>query len=81
MNLLRRLARRAGRMVTRSELVAALPGPADDGALEKAMSSLVMALGAAKLIQPVLASGYRLALDPAAGPVPVGGHCLHGDAR
>jgi uroporphyrinogen-III synthase len=81
MNLLRRLARRAGRMVTRSELVAALPGPADDGALEKAMSSLVMALGTAKLIQPVLASGYRLALDPAAGPVPVGGHCLHGDAR
>jgi uroporphyrinogen-III synthase len=81
MNLLRRLARRAGRMVTRSELVAALPGPADDAALDKAMSSLVMALGTAKLIQPVLASGYRLALDPAAGPVPVGGHCLHGDAR
>ena len=81
MTLLRRLARRAGRVVTRGELAATLPGPADDGALEKAMNGLVAALGTAKLIQPVLASGYRLALDPAAGPVPVGGHCLHGDAR
>ena len=45
------------------------------------MSGLVAALGEAKLVQPVLAVGYRLALDPAAGPVPVGGHCLHGDAR
>jgi uroporphyrinogen-III synthase len=81
MVLLRALARRPGRMVSRTELAAALPGPADDGALEKAMSGLVTALGEAKLVQPVLAVGYRLALDPAAGPVPVGGHCLHGDAR
>ena len=43
-------------------------GPAADGA------------GRPKLIQTVVKRGYRLALDPAAGPVPVGGQCLHGDA-
>jgi hypothetical protein len=29
----------------------------------------------------VVKRGYRLALDPVAGAVPVGGHCLHGDSR
>ena len=81
MALLHALARRPGRVVSREALAAALPGPADVPAVEKAMTDLVAALGSARLIQPVLTSGYRLALDPATGPVPVGGHCLHGDVR
>jgi uroporphyrinogen-III synthase len=81
MRLLRLLARRPGRVVTRAELVVAPPGPADVTAVEKAVTGLSAALGTPGLIQPVLSLGYRLALDPAAGPVPVGGHCLHGDAR
>jgi uroporphyrinogen-III synthase len=81
MSLLRVLARRPGRMVSRGELATALPGPSDEAAVEKAMAGLVSALGSARLVQPVVSSGYRLALDPAAGPVPVGGHCLHGDTR
>jgi uroporphyrinogen-III synthase len=81
MALLRALARRPGRVVSRGELAAVLPGPADEAAVEKAMTGLVAALGPARLVQPVVTSGYRLALDPAAGPVPVGGHCLNGDAR
>jgi uroporphyrinogen-III synthase len=82
MALLRMLARRAGRVVYRRELAGALPGPmVDDAAVERAMTGLITALGEAKLIQTVVRNGYRLALDPAAGPVPVGGHCLNGDAR
>ena len=79
--LLRALARRPGRVVPRAELLAALPGRGDDErAVETAVARLRSALGAPKLIQTVVERGYRLALDPAAGPVPAGGHCLHGDA-
>jgi uroporphyrinogen-III synthase len=79
--LLRTLARRPGRVVARAELLAALPGKGnDEHAVETAMARLRTALGSPKLIQTVVKRGYRLALDPAAGPVPVGGHCLHGDA-
>lgn len=86
MRLLRLLARRAGRVVTRDDLAATLPGrngdpAAVEKAVTKAMAELTAALGTAGLVQPVLSHGYRLALDPAAGPVPVGGHCLHGDVR
>lgn len=82
MALLRTLARRPGRVVTRAELLRALPGSsADEHAVETAMARLRSALGEARLVQTVVKRGYRLALDPAAGPVPVGGHCLHGDAR
>lgn len=82
MALLRVLARRPGRVVTRAELLAALPGSsADEHAVESAMTRLRASLGEARLVQTVVKRGYRLALDPAAGPVPVGGHCLHGDAR
>ncbi len=82
MTLLRALARRPGRVVTRTELLQALPGSgADEHAVETAMTRLRAALGEARLVQTVVKRGYRLALDPAAGPVPVGGHCLHGDAR
>jgi uroporphyrinogen-III synthase len=82
MALLRALARRPGRVVTRAELLRALPGSsADEHAVETAMTRLRAALGEPRLVQTVVKRGYRLALDPAAGPVPVGGHCLHGDAR
>ncbi len=82
MALLRALARRPGRVVTRAELLQALPGSsADEHAVETAMTRLRASLGEARLVQTVVKRGYRLALDPAAGPIPVGGHCLHGDAR
>ncbi len=81
MTLLQSLARRPGRVVPRSELLAALPGRGnDEHAVETAIARLRAALGNPKLVQTVVKRGYRLALDPAAGPVPVGGHCLHGDA-
>jgi len=79
--LLQTLARRPGRVVSRSELLAALPGRGnDEHAVETAVARLRSALGNPRLVQTVVKRGYRLALDPAAGPVPVGGHCLHGDA-
>jgi uroporphyrinogen-III synthase len=82
MALLRVLARRPGRVVTRAELLRALPGTSnDEHAVETAMTRLRSALGAPRLVQTVVKRGYRLALDPAAGPIPVGGHCLHGDTR
>ena len=60
---------------------AALPGRGnDEHAVETAVARLRSALGDPRLVQTVVKRGYRLALDPAAGPVPVGGHCLHGDA-
>jgi uroporphyrinogen-III synthase len=81
MTLLHALARRPGRVVSRAELLAALPGRGtDENAVETAIARLRAALGSPRLIQTVVKRGYRLALDPAAGPVPVGGHCLHGDA-
>ena len=81
MMLLRTLVRRPGRVVSRAELLAALPGRGnDEHSVETAMARLRTTLGCPKLIQTVVKRGYRLALDPAAKPVPVGGHCLHGDA-
>jgi uroporphyrinogen-III synthase len=82
MAILRALARRPGRVVARAELLRSLPGgSSDEHAVETAMARLRTALGEPKLVQTVVKRGYRLALDPAAGPVPVGGHCLHGQAR
>ncbi|MDQ2710194.1 MAG: uroporphyrinogen-III synthase, partial [Actinomycetota bacterium] len=82
MALLRLLARRAGRVVTRADLLRALPGGGDDEhAVEMAVARLRAALGEPRLVQTVVKRGYRLALDPGVGPVPVGGHCVSGDAR
>jgi uroporphyrinogen-III synthase len=81
MVLLKALARRPGRVVSRAELLAALPSRGnDEHAVETAVARLRAALGSPKLVQTVVKRGYRLALDPAAGPVRAGGHCLHGDA-
>ena len=82
MALLRTLTRRPGRVVTRAELLRALPGGGDDEhAVETAMARLRSALGQARLVQTVVKRGYRLALDPGSGPAPLGGHCLSGDGR
>jgi len=80
MALLRALARRPGRVVTRAELLRVLPGGGDDEhAVETAMARLRSTLGEARLVQTVVKRGYRLALDPGSGPAPLGGHCLSGD--
>jgi uroporphyrinogen-III synthase len=82
MALLRALARRPGRVVGRADLLRALPGGGDDEhAVETAVARLRSALGSPKLVQTVVKRGYRLAMDPAAGPGPAGGHCVHGDSR
>ncbi|WP_306322389.1 MULTISPECIES: uroporphyrinogen-III synthase [unclassified Streptomyces] len=67
MSLVRALARRPGWVVSRAELLRALPGAGrDEHAVETAMARLRVSLGAPKLIQTVVKRGYRLALDAAA---------------
>ncbi|MCF7551085.1 uroporphyrinogen-III synthase [Pseudonocardia sp. WMMC193] len=66
MAVLRALACRPGRVVPREELVRALPG--DDHDVESAVARLGASLGPATLIQTADERGYRLAVDPAAGP-------------
>ncbi len=67
MSLLRALSRQPGWVVSRTELLRALPGAGrDEHAVETAMARLRSALGTPKLIQTVVKRGYRLALDPAA---------------
>lgn len=68
MALVNALAKRPGWVVSRADLLRALPGAgSDEHAVETAMARLRTALGAAELIQTVVKRGYRLALDPAAG--------------
>lgn len=65
MALLRALARRPGWVVSRADLLRALPGAGrDEHAVETAMARLRVALGAPKLIQTVVKRGYRLSFDP-----------------
>ncbi|MFE2556823.1 uroporphyrinogen-III synthase [Streptomyces sp. NPDC059352] len=67
MALLGLLARRPGWVVSRADLLRALPGAGrDEHAVETAMARLRTALGTPKLIQTVVKRGYRLALDPTA---------------
>ncbi|WP_434590304.1 uroporphyrinogen-III synthase [Streptomyces sp. A5-4] len=69
MALLRALARRPGWVVSRADLLRALPGSGkDEHAVETAMARLRASLGVPKLIHTVVKRGYRLALDPAADP-------------
>ncbi|MCX4963003.1 uroporphyrinogen-III synthase [Streptomyces virginiae] len=64
MALLRALARRPGWVVSRADLLRALPGAGrDEHAVETAMARLRVALGAPNLIQTVVKRGYRLSLD------------------
>ncbi|MFG2137049.1 uroporphyrinogen-III synthase [Streptomyces sp. NPDC048650] len=74
MALLRALARRPGWVVSRADLLRALPGAGrDEHAVETAMARLRVALGAPKLIQTVVKRGYRLSLDPHAETEKCGG--------
>lgn len=64
MALLRTLARHPGRVVSRTDLLAALPSRgADTHAVETAMARVRSALGAPDAIQTVVKRGYRLAVD------------------
>lgn len=66
MALMRTLARQPGRVVSRENLLAALPGcGGDTHAVETAIARLRASLGTPKAIQTVVKRGYRLALDPA----------------
>ncbi|MFF9339456.1 MULTISPECIES: uroporphyrinogen-III synthase [unclassified Streptomyces] len=67
MALLGLLARKPGWVVSRADLLRALPGSGrDEHAVETAMARLRASLGAPKLIQTVVKRGYRLSLDPLA---------------
>ncbi|RPF40862.1 uroporphyrinogen-III synthase [Streptomyces sp. Ag109_G2-6] len=70
MALLTALARRPGWVVSRADLLGALPGAGrDEHAVETAMARLRAALGVPNLIQTVVKRGYRLSLDPGDGEV------------
>nr|WP_325208734.1 uroporphyrinogen-III synthase [Salinibacterium sp.] len=58
--LLRRLAAVPGAVVSRSDLVASLPGTHDDHVMEVALSRLRRALGTPGLVVTVVKRGYRL---------------------
>ncbi|MGU3431498.1 uroporphyrinogen-III synthase [Actinomycetes bacterium M1A6_2h] len=64
MAIVKTLAQRPGRVVSREDLLAALPGGGGDThAVETAMARVRSSLGAPKVIQTVVKRGYRLALD------------------
>jgi uroporphyrinogen-III synthase len=65
MAVLRALAARPGRVVSRPALLAALPGAGEEHAVETAVARLRSALGEPRLVQTVVKRGYRLATDPA----------------
>lgn len=65
MSLLKCLLVQPGRVVSRDELLAALPGGGDDThAVETGVARLRSALDAPRVIQTVVKRGYRLAVDP-----------------
>jgi len=63
MAVLRVLADRPGRVVSRPTLLAALPGAGEEHAVETAVARLRTALGEPRLVQTVVKRGYRLATD------------------
>ncbi len=65
MAVLRALSAQPGRVLSRAELLPALPGAGtDEHAVEMAVARLRTALGDARLVQTVVKRGYRLAFDP-----------------
>jgi uroporphyrinogen-III synthase len=68
MTLLRTLAERPGRVVSRADLLSSLPRSADGHAVDMAVARLRAALGDSRIIRTVTKRGYRLELD-AANPV------------
>jgi len=63
MALLRALAASPGRVVSRRELIAALPGGGEEHAVETAIGRLRTSLGGGRVVQTVVKRGYRLAVD------------------
>jgi uroporphyrinogen-III synthase len=68
MAVLRALAGAGGRVLSRAELLAALPRGSDEHAVEMAVARLRTALGGADFVQTVVKRGYRLRLDGPAYP-------------
>ena len=78
MAVLRALARRPGRVLSRSELLIALPGAgSDEHAVEMAVTRLRSALGGVRVVQTVVKRGYRLAFDAERD----GSGCLAADSQ
>jgi uroporphyrinogen-III synthase len=66
MAVLRALSAQPGRVLSRAELLPALPGTgADEHAVEMAVARLRTCLGDGRFVQTVVKRGYRLAFDPA----------------
>ncbi|MFD7652597.1 uroporphyrinogen-III synthase [Actinosynnema sp. NPDC059797] len=65
MAVLRALAAARGRVVSRRDLLAALPGGGEEHAVETAIGRLRTALGEPRMVTTVVKRGYRLAMDPA----------------
>jgi uroporphyrinogen-III synthase len=63
MAVLRALADAGGRVLSRSELLAALPRGCDEHAVEMAITRLRVALGGPEYVQTVVKRGYRLRVD------------------
>lgn len=64
LTLLKALAQRPGRVVSRHALLAQLPGGGEDThAVETAMARLRAGLGDSRMIQTVVKRGYRLSID------------------
>lgn len=63
--VLRALASRAGRVLSRSELLAALPGDSENAhVVEMAVSRLRNLTGEPNLVRTVVQRGYQVRLDP-----------------
>ena len=63
MAVLRSLVAARGRVLSRAELLAALPRGSDEHAVEMAVARLRSALGGAEFVQTVVKRGYRIRLD------------------
>lgn len=65
MAVLRTLVAARGRVVSRQELLAALPSGGEEHAVETAIGRLRTALGSPQMVCTVVKRGYRLAMEPA----------------
>ncbi|WP_020576167.1 uroporphyrinogen-III synthase [Actinopolymorpha alba] len=65
MTLLRTLAERPGRVISRADLLRSLPRSADGHAVEMAIARLRAGLGDSRIIRTVTKRGYRLAIETA----------------
>ncbi|MCS7479695.1 uroporphyrinogen-III synthase [Umezawaea endophytica] len=64
MAVLRALVEARGRVVSRKDLLAALPGGGEEHAVETAIGRLRTALGEPRMVCTVVKRGYRMAMEP-----------------